>query len=627
MSLSAESLPRTPRIAILADRARVKSQGPVWLTGGDRKTYEDAAREAGADVVWLTQNDKTPRELLEGVDGLLIPGGPDLNPGMYGQRPDHRVNLHTSGREYDRWQHDMTQTAMQMGMPIRGICRGMQVINVVQGGTLHQDIAQSRKEPPANPIDHVDGRHGITFDPGSTLANIFGVGQIQVSDGAPAVQQSPPKSANSGDVNTSHHQAVDRLGVGLVATAYADDRVMEALEMAGKPTVSGVQFHPERMGPEFRKPYFEHFVAHARAFQSTRVAVAADARPAASSDFDVKGHVARFREAMAAEVKMNGPRNNHGLAMMGQEAIKQLAWLVPAGPLHDFAACIENMLGDCFFSTSISGISDLALDAIERGTYQTPKDVADMFTKMLKVAVNENDSSYKWHADSQAVEKIGLPYLRNLSSGAARTWVDLTEALVKAPYLRESKMAVMNIGLAAVGEESRDDAHAVARVMNDMIETVNSKRDGKGTYRAERLAIGKCGMTWLNERFDDGQRAPISALLDAVREGSKYESTAVGSLRATLTAWPRGDTSSPALALLATQMMLRAEEGDRFNVARALGKALEPLSSNDNQRQAAAVLQSPRIERYALTIAPNVLNAWGNDAPVDRSILKQIGNA
>jgi putative glutamine amidotransferase len=157
------------------------------------------------------------------LDGLVIAGGPDVEPVRYGAERDPRTG--PPARARDDWELALIDAALAAGVPLLGICRGMQLLNVALGGTLTQHVD-----------GHVEavgvfGRHPVKPVPGTLYA------------GAVPEETSVP---------TYHHQAVDRLGTGLVASAYAADGTVEAVELpAAVGWVLGVQWHPE-MGEDLR---------------------------------------------------------------------------------------------------------------------------------------------------------------------------------------------------------------------------------------------------------------------------------------------------------------------------------------------------------------------------------------
>lgn len=164
-----------------------------------------------------------PRQ-VEALDGLLVTGGPDVPPDRYGQAPHPK----TSPLCARRTTYDFTvfAEADKRGLPILGICLGHQIINVARGGTLIQHLDDVSRTPPLHHTDGIDYiRHTVRTQEGSLLRRII------------------PKDVV--EANSSHHQAVERLGSGLVATAWAPDGVVEAIEDPSKPFLLGVQWHPE----------------------------------------------------------------------------------------------------------------------------------------------------------------------------------------------------------------------------------------------------------------------------------------------------------------------------------------------------------------------------------------------
>ncbi|MFH8801646.1 gamma-glutamyl-gamma-aminobutyrate hydrolase family protein [Streptomyces sp. NPDC017936] len=150
------------------------------------------------------------------LDGLVIAGGPDVEPVRYGAERDPRTG--PPSRERDAWELALAAAASAAGIPLLGICRGMQLLNVALGGTLVQHL-----DGHAETVG-VFGRHPVKPVPGTLYAGLV------------------PEEMS---VPTFHHQAVDRLGTGLVPSAHAADGTVEAVELASGGWVLGVQWHPE----------------------------------------------------------------------------------------------------------------------------------------------------------------------------------------------------------------------------------------------------------------------------------------------------------------------------------------------------------------------------------------------
>ncbi len=159
------------------------------------------------------------------IDGLIISGGPDVEPGRYGEEPGPRTTVVRPGR--DEAELALFRAAHEAGKPVLGICRGMQLMNVALGGTLIQHLPDVVGHDRHSPTPGSMGEHVITVAESSCLAGIVGAG--------PAL------------VPTHHHQGIGKLGSGLVPTAWADDGTIEAFELdqAGHPFALAVQWHPE----------------------------------------------------------------------------------------------------------------------------------------------------------------------------------------------------------------------------------------------------------------------------------------------------------------------------------------------------------------------------------------------
>ncbi|MER5751880.1 gamma-glutamyl-gamma-aminobutyrate hydrolase family protein [Streptomyces sp. NPDC002088] len=157
------------------------------------------------------------------LDGLVIAGGPDVEPVRYGAEPDPRTG--PPARARDAWELALIEGALAAHVPLLGICRGMQLLNVALGGTLVQHVDGHAD------VVGVFGRHPVKPVPGTLYAGVV-----------------PEETA----VPTFHHQAVDRLGTGLAPSAHAADGTVEAIELpATAGWVLGVQWHPE-MGEDLR---------------------------------------------------------------------------------------------------------------------------------------------------------------------------------------------------------------------------------------------------------------------------------------------------------------------------------------------------------------------------------------
>ena len=164
-------------------------------------------------------------EYLALVDGLLLIGGDDVDPALYGAPPHARLG------HVDRRRDDMeiacARAAAERGMPILGICRGVQLLNVAFGGTLHQHVPDAVKGSVAHGGAGYGIAHEVEVAPGTRLKEIVGGGTLAV--------------------NSHHHQALDTCAARLVVTARSEDGLVEAAEDPRHPFLVGVQWHPERM--------------------------------------------------------------------------------------------------------------------------------------------------------------------------------------------------------------------------------------------------------------------------------------------------------------------------------------------------------------------------------------------
>ena len=193
------------------------------------RRYTDMVAAAGGLPVLLP-----PLPALAGVlgrlDGLVLSGGGDIDPAHYGAGRDDASG--PANPERDAAELELWRRALASGLPVLGICRGLQVINVAQGGTLHQHLPDLVGHDGHSPDPGSYGSHKVSVAPTSRLAGVLGRTDTAVP--------------------THHHQAIDQLGAGLVATAWTDDGVTEAIEFSAHEDPAGagrfmlaVQWHPE----------------------------------------------------------------------------------------------------------------------------------------------------------------------------------------------------------------------------------------------------------------------------------------------------------------------------------------------------------------------------------------------
>lgn len=192
------------------------------------QSYVTAVAAAGGLPVLLPALPGLIEEVLPRLDGLLIAGGPDVDPARYGAEPG--PNTQPPSRVRDAAESQLLAGAITDGLPVLGICRGMQVLNVLRGGSLVQHLPDLVGTDLHCPVLGEYGRHSVRVAPGSRLAALIDGG------GEPRPEI---------DVPTYHHQGIDRLGADLVATGWSTDGLIEAVEDPALPFCVAVQWHPE----------------------------------------------------------------------------------------------------------------------------------------------------------------------------------------------------------------------------------------------------------------------------------------------------------------------------------------------------------------------------------------------
>ena len=192
--------------------------------------YVDSVRRARGIPLLVTPGETNIGSLMDRLDALILAGGGDIDPAHYGGR-SHRTIYMTDG-ERDRTEFDLASAAIERNMPTLAICRGIQVVNVVRGGTLHEHLpdvvgtdTQHRVPPPTPEELASPTEHAIRVEPNSRLAQVL--------------------SATEFVAASWHHQAVRNVGSGLTVAARAPDGTVETLEMPDHPWLFAVQWHPE----------------------------------------------------------------------------------------------------------------------------------------------------------------------------------------------------------------------------------------------------------------------------------------------------------------------------------------------------------------------------------------------
>lgn len=230
-----------PRIGVTGNRED-NGSGKTGLYIGEG--YTDGVYEAGGLPFALpfTDCEEVIDAIAKELDGLLLSGGGDLAPHYFGEEP--HLGLGEISPQRDTMETMLFARMLELQKPVLGICRGVQVMNAVLGGTLYQDLPREWKgnlqHAQKAPRGHM--AHAVDIQPGTLLHAIYGQSVVQV--------------------NTFHHQAVRQLAPGCVASAHSRDGLIEAIERLGAAFVLGVQWHPENLwrNSEAHRRLFTAFV-------------------------------------------------------------------------------------------------------------------------------------------------------------------------------------------------------------------------------------------------------------------------------------------------------------------------------------------------------------------------------
>lgn len=220
------------------------------LTYGQSKTYTDSVIHAKGVplIIPLTTELRTLRTMYETMDGILFAGGNDINPQLYGQKP-YKTTVNVSDYR-DECEKQLMIWALEDKKPILAICRGMQLLNALRGGSIYQhinaDLPEAEDHSRSSSLGDIEHlAHELSVKPGSKLAKALGVTTIQT--------------------NTHHHQAINLMAPDLEAVAWAEDGVIEALESKDASFVIGIQSHPESLVEKAEKAWLNLFESFVRA--------------------------------------------------------------------------------------------------------------------------------------------------------------------------------------------------------------------------------------------------------------------------------------------------------------------------------------------------------------------------
>lgn len=215
-----------------------------------RKNYSTSLLAANSTPILIPPIYQSAKEYIDLIDALVLTGGHfDIPPTLYGESIIH--NSVSTNDTRTNFEIEITKLAIKKKMPILGICGGMQLLNVIYGGTLFQHIPDSIE----NSLNHErkpysNEAHQVSINNNSLLYKLSSKTEI--------------------GVNSSHHQAINKVGTGLTPVAFANDGVVEALENNSYPFMVGVQWHPEYQVSNFDQRIFNELVRQAKHFSAKR---------------------------------------------------------------------------------------------------------------------------------------------------------------------------------------------------------------------------------------------------------------------------------------------------------------------------------------------------------------------
>ena len=218
-----------------------------------RKDYSRVITEFGAVPIFISHDEIVMNDMLDLVDGLLITGGDaDIHPEFYGQEIKYdEVEVNYSRSKFEI---DITKKALKRNMPILGICNGLQILNIIYGGTLMQHIPKDYKTD----IEHLQETnkdipcHGFTVQSDTKL--------LQMTKGQTEFQ-----------INSTHHQAIDKIGLGLIVSGLSEDGIIDSVEDPERDYVMAFEWHPEYMQtPILDDVIFQEFINASNRFKEIK---------------------------------------------------------------------------------------------------------------------------------------------------------------------------------------------------------------------------------------------------------------------------------------------------------------------------------------------------------------------
>jgi hypothetical protein len=362
----------------------------------------------------------------------------------------------------------------------------------------------------------------------------------------------------------------------------------------------------------------QQFLAAGGRFSPQGDVVPSDAPRDGALQADIKGAIVEARQRMASAFvgQRDGVYVNEK-ARLGAVTIDQLSRQAPDEEMKRFATFCKDVADDCYFAPSKAALYEVALEALEHGTYRDAVGVSHVMRRMLDGLLDSRDTSGKWHADKAALETRYLDYLEKYEqTPASNAWLRLARAVNEAPTFAASRAAVTDTLLEAVHIEAPPAAGSFAHVLGQMVDGSVNAKDPDGEWQPDKFKVMNAALPVLREALPDATSQRLLALFEAASQGSTYATTSEKHAHIMLDALARGAGSDTALARMATLLVDSASKDEDVEVAQVTAQHLQPLSQDARQSAALDALLAGTLTPGAVSgVASAAFAAWALAAP------------